>query len=108
MQRGGIANRNVGKIGGVDLDDSQIGKGIGTDDFRCQNATVAEGHFDFGCAIDHVIVGDDVAVRRDDDAAADAMLDAGLRLHSLSAELLAEETLHLVGNAFGSRLRLGA
>ena len=40
-----------------------------------QNAAVAEGHFDLGRALDHVIVGDDVAVRRDDDAAADAMFD---------------------------------
>ena len=48
-----------------------------------------------GRAVYHVIVGDDVSVRRDDDAAADAVLDARLSLlPHRSPEHRSEELLH--------------
>ena len=96
----------LGKIGAVDLDHCQIGKWVGADQFGGQDSTIAERDFDFGSAIDHVIVGDDVAVGRNDDTAADAVLDPRLlRLHAL-AKLLAKESLYLIGNAFGHGLGL--
>ena len=104
MQRGRVANRNVGKVRAINLDYGQIGERIGADQLRRQDATIAERNLDIGGAIDHVVVGNDVAIGRNNDAAADAVLDSRLlRLHML-AELLAKEVLHVVGHAFGHGL----
>ncbi len=51
--------------------------------FAGEHAPVVQRHANLRCTIHHVIVGHDVAVRRNDDAAADSMLD--LRLLRLSA-----------------------
>ncbi len=81
-------------------------------EFRFQHAAIAGGHADVDGSINHVIVGDDVSVRRDHDAAAHAVLDLGLALlHARAKELaeravLAEELLHVVGHFCRGRLRL--
>ncbi len=75
-----IAYRNIGQIRALDLDDRQIGERVGTYQLRCKNTTVAERDFDVGSAIHHVIVGHDITIRRDDDAAADAVFDPRLGL----------------------------
>ena len=74
-QRGGITDRNVWKVRAVDLDHGQIGERISADQFAGENAPVAERDLDVGGAIHHVVVGNDVTVGRDDNAAADAVFD---------------------------------
>ena len=80
MQCRRIADRNVGQVAAVHLDDRKIGKRIGADHLRLQNTTVAQRDLYIGCAINDVIVGNDVSVRRDDDTAADAVFDLRLLL----------------------------
>ena len=85
-QSGGVAPGSVGKIASVDLDDGEVGKRIGTDKFGVHDAAILQGNVDVDCAIDDVIVGDDVAIGRDENTAADSMLDLRLRLHRMIKE----------------------
>ena len=50
------------------------------DELRVEHTAIAEGDAHVHGTIDHVIVRHNVAVRRDDDAAAESMLDGGLLL----------------------------
>ena len=67
--------------------------------FGVHDLAIAHGDADIDRAIDDVVVGDDISVRRNDDAAADAVLDLRLR-PAVGAESLAkartEELLHVV------------
>ncbi len=70
-----------GKVGCVHLEHGNIGQLVDADDLRVQDAAIVQRHLDLRGAIHHVIVGDNVSVRRDDDAASHAMLN--LRLSGL-------------------------
>jgi len=98
LQPGGVAPGDAGQVGSVDLDDRNVVELVDTDDFAVENAAVMQRDLDVGGAIDDVVVGDDVSVRRDDDAAADAVLDLrALRLHGELAEELLDaggQSLH--------------
>ena len=70
---GRIAERNGGEMVGVDFQHGDVGLGIAADDVGGEFTLVAQGNFDVGGAIDHVIVGEDVAVGADDHAGAEAV-----------------------------------
>ena len=59
---------------GVDLDDGDVGLRVAADDLGRQLAAVVERDRDRLGAVDHVVVGHDVAVGADDDAGAEAAL----------------------------------
>jgi len=61
MQIRGVAPRNAGEIAAADLDDGEIGKGIGADELGGHDLLVAHGDADVGRALDDVVVGDDVS-----------------------------------------------
>ena len=69
----------AGQVLGVDLDDGEVGQLVGADELGSEDAAVIEGDAHLDGAVDDVVVGDDVAIGRDDDAAADAVLDLRLR-----------------------------
>ena len=81
FQLGRVSPDDGGKVGCVHLEHGKIGELVDADDLRVQDAAIIQRHLDLRGAIDHMVVGDDVAVRRDDDAASHAMLD--LRLGGL-------------------------
>ena len=74
---------------------AEIGPRIDADDLRLDVAMIADRHRDFGHVVaDHVVVGDDVAVGRDDDARAQALLGAVAAEHfALIAEEILEERI---------------
>ena len=73
-----VAPGSAGQIRGAHLQDSKVGQRIGANQFRFHYAAIAGGHADVDRSIDHVVVGDDVSVRRDHHAAAHAVLDFGV------------------------------
>ena len=76
----------LGRSVRVDLDDGEIGELVRADQLGVHDAAIVECDLDLGCALDHVVVGDDVTVGRNDDAGADAVLNL-LRLLHTSASL---------------------
>ena len=79
MEPGGVAPGDAGQVFRVDLDDREIVELVDADEFGREDAAVIQGDANLHGAIDDVIVGDDVAVGRNDDAAADAVLDLAAR-----------------------------
>ena len=63
---------------GIDLEHRDVGVGIAADDLGLELAPVEQPDRDLLGAFDHVVVGEDVAVGRDDEAGAAALLDLGL------------------------------
>ena len=111
-----VAPGSAGQIGGVHFQDRQVGQRIGADQFRFQDAPIAGGHADVDGSIDHVIVGDDVAVGRDHDAAAHAVLDLGLRCcmcgpkncpNGTALAALTKELLHVLRHLPAGHVGLG-
>ena len=93
----GITGRPVA----VDLQQREIGPRIDADDLRLDVAMIADRHRHLRHVVaDHVVVGDDVAVGRDDDARAEALLGAAAPEH---LALIAEEVLEerIVGERRG-------
>ena len=84
-----VAERHRRQRLGVDLEDRDVGVGIGADDLGLELPPVEQPDRDLLGALDHVVVGQDVAVGRDDEARAAALLDLGLL-----AEARGEEPLH--------------
>src|SRR5579872_2231386 len=101
MQCGRVSQRNTWQVAAVYLDYRKVGQRIGADQLGLHDLSVAHGDADVDCAINHVVIGDDVAVGRNNDSAADAMLN--LRLLAAMTEALtlaetwSEELLHVVG-----------
>ena len=60
----------------IDLQNGQVRVRVAADDVRIRHAAVGELHLDRVGIGDHMIVGDDVAAAVDDDAGAQAALDA--------------------------------
>ena len=89
---GGVAPRYGREVGAFDLDDGQVRQRIGTDNLRRQDATIVQRNAYLGRALNNVVVGDNVAIRRDDDASANAVFDPRLlTLPERSLEHGAEE-----------------
>ena len=99
-----VAHRDGGKVLGVDLDDGDVRGRVGADDGGVELLVVVRGHRDLGGAGDDVVVGDDVAVRPDDDAGAAALGLPGLGLAEAVAVAEAEEVLERVDAAAGRLL----
>ena len=59
---GRVADRNAGKVGGVDLDNGDIGLRVGSDNLGFELTLVGEGDADARGTVDDVIVCDDKAV----------------------------------------------
>ena len=93
MQLRGISQGHAGQVGCIDLDDGKIGERICADELGRQDSTVRHGDANIDCAIDDVVVGDDVAIGRNDDAAAETVLNVRLRAHLLPKAVLAEAEL---------------
>ena len=74
LQRRGVPDLHRGDAGAleVDLDHSDVGGGVGAHEGRVVALSV-DGHGDALGVLDHVVVGDDVAVRVVDDAGAQAL-----------------------------------
>ena len=95
----GVAERQRLQVGAVDLQHRQVARLVGADDLRLEGAAVGQFDADLLGAVDHVVVGEDVAVRPDDDAGAEAALAPLRRLRPLRpwpTELIAEELAELV------------
>ena len=87
-QRLGSPKRDGGQVLQVHLKNRQIGVGIGTDQVRRHAPAVGQRHRDLVAGLHDVVVGQDVAVRRGDNAGAQA--DDPLRLQAVGvAEKLA-------------------
>jgi hypothetical protein len=77
----GISERHVGqRRTGVDLDHRDVGVGIRADDGGVEIASVGEVDRDFVRAFDHVVVREDVAVLRHDEAAPGCHARLGLTI----------------------------
>ena len=77
----------LGRFCRVDLDDGEIVELVDADELGREDAAVIQGDVNLHGAVNDVIVGEDVAVGRDDDAAADAVLNLLLLGHALHAAL---------------------
>src|SRR5206468_12704039 len=89
----GVAKGKRVKIGRVDLDERQIARLVGADYFRVERAAVAQFDADLVRAVDDVVVGQNVAVGRRNDARSEAALLERRRTARSAAlpELVAEE-----------------
>ena len=76
-----VSPRDGGKVGRVHFEHGNVGQFVDADYLRVQSAAIVQRHPDLCGAIHHVIVGHNVSVRRDDDAASHAVFD--LRLEGL-------------------------
>ena len=88
-----VAPGNTGQVLGVDADHGQIVQLVHTHQLRRKYAAVVQRDSDLRCTIHHVAIRYDVAVRRNDDAAADAVfhllrLPAAAHVSLRSKELL--------------------
>ncbi len=81
------ASVTQGRFVGLDLDDGDVGLRVGADHPGLELAVVGQGDLHLVRALHDVVVGEDVAVGRHDDAGAEAFL---ARLALLVAEELAE------------------
>ena len=72
LQPVGVAELGGGQPADRRLDDGQVGRRVVADQPRRQRAAIGERHFQALHVVDDVAVGEDVAVRRDDDARAAA------------------------------------
>src|ERR1019366_4152510 len=69
-----IPDHDSGQIGSINLEDGEIDLWIGADHASFVVALVGQRHFHVGGAIDHVVVSEDIAIRADDYARAEAAL----------------------------------
>ena len=91
----GVAPGDAGQVFRVDPDDSEIVELVHSDELCREDAAIVERDANLRGAVDDVIVGDDVAIGRNDDAAADSVLDLRGRLDHLAAALWTKEPLEL-------------
>ena len=84
MQLGRVAPGNAGQVVRVDLDDGEVVELVHAHQLGGEDAAVVERDANLRCAVHHVVVGDDVAVGRDDDAAADAVLESAAAVSCLA------------------------
>ena len=75
----------LGRFVRIDLDNRQIVELVHAHQLRGKHPPVVQRDAHLRRAVHHVVVGHDVSIRRNDHAAAHAMLNLGLRLHSLHA-----------------------
>ena len=104
LQPVGVAEGDHRQLVEVDLEDGDVRFGVAADRPRLGAAPVAEQHLDIVGALDHVVVGEQVAGRRDDHARAEA--DLALLGH-LPGPVAEEVAVHrIVGCASAAATRL--
>ena len=106
MQLGRVAPCDARQIVGVDLDHRNVVELVNADELGGKDAAVVHGDANLHGTVDYVIVGDDVAVGRDDDATADAVLKVNATdLPSIvwgdSTKLKPGQTVLAFGSPFG-------
>ena len=108
VELGRVTPGHAGQARCVYFNDREVGERVGAYEFCRQDLPVAHGHVDVHCAVNDVIIGDDVSVGRNNHATAEAVLDPGLGLHR-HAELTSErsELLHVLRVFAGAKLRVG-
>ena len=112
FDRIGVAERDRFQVAGVDLEQREVARLVGADHLGAQRAAVGQIDFDFIGAVDDVIVRQDVAVGRHDDARSErALFEAARRraaasLSELPAEELSEEVVVGQLELRGGNLRL--
>jgi hypothetical protein len=74
LEQFGIAELGIGGHFALDLDDGDVGQRVGPDQRGRRGTSILEDHFQRQAAFDHVVVGDGIALGRDDDARAGAAL----------------------------------
>ena len=70
----GLAQHDDRQFVELDLEQGQVGVRVCADDLGCSASTVGQGDFDVVGVFDHMVVGEDVALGADDDAAAQPLL----------------------------------
>ena len=100
LQASRITPDNGGQVRGIHLDHREVSQFIGPYYLSRQHPAIIEGNADLGGAVHYVIIGDDVTVWGDDDAASDSVFDLRLvgHLWHHGAEELAQsgrQLLHL-------------
>ena len=68
----GVANRDGGQAAASILMQRDVGLGVGADDPRFEFAAVGQGDLNVSGSIHDVVIGEDIAVRTNDDAGAKA------------------------------------
>ena len=86
-----VADGQRRQVGCVDSKHRDVCFRIRADDARLELALVRESDLNFGRAIDHVIVGENIAVRAYDHARAETLLAALTRNSELTSEFIPEE-----------------
>ena len=73
---------------GLELDERDVGQRVGAEHLRLERAPVVEADADVERALDHVVVGEDVAAGIDDEPAARALANLGPVPAAATEELL--------------------
>src|SRR5512141_1666764 len=90
----GVAQGHVGKLLlRVDLDQGDVDLRVGPDDLRLEHLLVEEGHRHLVGLFHHVVVREDVAVRRDDEPGTERL---ALLLRRHAAEVVVEELVERI------------
>ena len=96
------AKRHGGQVLAIDLDHRDVGRRVASHHGALEGAMVGEGDGEPVRPFDHVVVGEDVAVGRDDEARAARLL----RLLLLPLVVLVEEILEAGGHLLPPSLAL--
>src|SRR5579859_2674534 len=99
MQLGGIAPGDAGEIFRIDADDGEVVELVHSNEFRREDAAIVERDANLSCTVNDMPVGHNVAIRRNDDAAADPMLELCGRSNHLASSLRTKEPLELARHA---------
>ena len=100
---GGIAERNYRQPRRIHFQDRNIGLAIGADQTRLELAPVRHHDLDVGGFVDHVIVGQDVPIRADDDTGPKRFLAALTRRLGLPSEELLEQRVRRMESPANAR-----
>src|SRR5580765_1786988 len=73
LESGGVAPGKAWKPATADFNHGEISHWICTDKFCRQYTAVIQRHADIGGSVNHVVIGHDITVRRNDDAATKSM-----------------------------------
>ena len=83
-----------GQLLQLDLEHREVGLGIGADHARRHLARVGERDFDLVHRLDHVVVGEDVALLADDHARAQALAALRPGIDLLAEEVAEQRVVH--------------
>ena len=82
VQLGGVAPGNAGQVVRIDFDDRDVVEFVHSDQLGSEDPAVVQSDAHLRRAVHHMVIGYDVAIRRNDHAAPHPMLDLRLRVHA--------------------------